>query len=174
MTDDFRQTLCDIDIILEALPEEDRNKVPIKLRRLISENKLEDYESNINMDVPIDEQDINPDTQVFLAMLYLNYWCENEEEKKELNKLFAENEEKYQKELNEKYEVFKDNNNAQVNNNTQENALKIDENTSEENEAKRNVEETKENTQVVVYKENIIKRIFNKIFSFFRRKEYGK
>lgn len=174
MTNDFRRTLCDIDVILNVLPEEDRDKVPIKLRNIIAENKLEDYESNIKEDIPIEEQDVHPDTQTFLAMLYLNYWCEDEEEKKELNKLFAENEKMYEKELNEKYEVFKDNNNVQVNNNTQENALEIDENTSEENEAKKIVEKAEENTQVVVYKENIIKRIFNKIFDFFRRKEYGK
>lgn len=166
MTNDFRRTLCDIDIILNALPEEDRNKVPMKLRKLVSENKLENYESNIRIDIPIEEQDVHPDTQTFLAMLYLNYWCKDEDEKRELNKLFAENEKRYQKELNEKYEVFKESDNAQGN------TIEDDENESEETISKR-VVESQEN-QIVVYKENIIKRIFNKVFSFFRRKEYGK
>ena len=166
MTNEFRRTLCDIDIILNALPKEDSDKVPMKLRKLISENKLENYESNIIIDVPIEEQDVHPDTQTFLAMLYLNYWCKNEDEKRELNKLFSENEKRYQKELNEKYEVFKESDNSQGN------IIINDENESEETISKR-VVESQEN-QIVVYKENIIKRIFNKVFSFFRRKEYGK
>ncbi len=162
MTNEFRRTLCDIDIILYALPKEDRDKVPVKLRKIISENKLENYESNIRIDVPIENQD----TQTFLAMLYLNYWCKDEEEKRNLNKLFSENEARYQKELNEKYEVFKDNNTAQ------ENTIENDEIGSEETISKRVMES--QESQIVVYKESIIKRIFNKIFSFFRRKEYGK
>lgn len=166
MTNEFRRTLCDIDIILNALPKEDRDKVPVKLRKIISENKLENYESNIRIDVPIENQDVHPDTQTFLAMLYLNYWCKDEEEKRNLNKLFSENEARYQKELNEKYEVFKDNNTAQ------ENTIENDETGSEETISKRVMES--QESQIVVYKESIIKRIFNKIFSFFRRKEYGK
>lgn len=166
MTNEFKRTLCDIDIILNALPEEDRNKVPMKLRKLVSENKLENYESNIRIDIPIENQDVHPDTQTFLAMLYLNYWCKDEEEKRELNKLFEENEKRYQKELNGKFEVFKESDNTQGEN------IVDDENKSEETVSKR-VVESQEN-QIVVYKENIIKRIFNKVFSFFRRKEYGK
>lgn len=166
MTNDFRRTLCDIDIILNALPEEDRNKVPMKLRKLVSENKLENYESNIRIDIPIEEQEVHPDTQTFLAMLYLNYWCKDEEEKRELNKLFEENEKRYQKELNEKYEVFKETNE------TQGNSIVDDEDKSEESISKRMVESQESN--MIVYKESIIKRIFNKIFGIFRRKEYGK
>ena len=166
MTNEFRRTLCDIDIILNALPEEDRNKVPMKLRNIISENKLEDYESNIRIDVPLENQEVHPDTQTFLAMLYLNYWCKNEEEKRNLSNLLTENEKKYQKEFNEKYEVFKENDI------TKENTQVTDEDVSEESVSKREIEA--QESQMIVYKENIIKRILNKIFGFFRRKEYGK
>ena len=89
MTNENRRTFSDIDIILNALPEEDRNKVPLKLRKFISENKLENYESNIRINIPIEEQDIHPDTQTFLGMLYLNYWCKDEEEKKEMIQRFS-------------------------------------------------------------------------------------
>lgn len=166
MTNELRRTFCDIEIILNALPEEDRNKVPMKLRKFISENKLENYESGIKIDIPIEEQELNPDTQTFIGMLYLNYWCKDEDEKEELKKIFTENEKRYQKELEEKYEVFKKNNNNQVTD------IVSDETKSEENITK-NVVELEEN-KMVVYKENIIKRILNKVFNFFRRKEYGK
>ena len=166
MTNENRRTFSDIDIILNALPEEDRNKVPLKLRKFISENKLENYESNIRINIPIEEQDIHPDTQTFLGMLYLNYWCKDEEEKKEMIQRFSNYEKKHQKELNEKFEVFKDNNNTQDVNSVN------DENQSEETISKRMVESQESN--MIVYKENIIKRIFNRIFGIFRRKEYGK
>ena len=167
MTNEFRRTLFDINLILNALPEEDRNKVPAKLRNFIFENRLENYESTIDIEVPIEEQEIHPDTQTFLGMLYLQYWCKDEEEKRELKCLFAENETRYQKEQNEKYEVFKDNNNIHeqesLNNEIQ----------SEEVRADHSAEQVQE-TQIVVYKENIFKKILNKIFGIFRRKEYGK
>lgn len=165
MTEDLRRTFCDIDIILNALPEEDRNKVPKKLRNLIAENKLEGYESTVRLDIPIEEQDLHEDTQTFIGMLYLYYWCKDEEEKRELKKTFAANEARYQKELTEKYEVFKNDNNQITN-------VSKDEAETEEN-ISRNVTES-EKSNIVVYKESIIRRILNKIFSFFRRKEYGK
>lgn len=166
MTNELRRTFCDIEIILNALPEEDRNKVPIKIRKFISENKLESYESGIRIDVPIEEQDLHPDTQTFIGMLYLNYWCKDEEEKEELKKIFTENEKRVKKELDEKYEVFKTNNNNQVSNTIS------DETQSEENIAKTVVQP--EESKMIVYKESIIRKILNKVMSFFRRKEYGK
>ena len=165
MTNELRQTFCDIEIILNALPEEDRNKVPMKLRKFISENKLENYESKIRIDVPIEQQEIHPETQAFIGMLYLNYWCKDENEKAELKNIFIENEKKYQKELEEKYEVFKKDNNQVA-------ETESDETESEEVVSK-NVAYAEE-SQMVVYKENIIRKILNKVLSFFRRKEYGK
>lgn len=166
MTNELRRTFCDIDIILNALPEEDRNKVPMKLRKFIMENKLEGYESEIRIDVPIEQQEIHPDTQAFIGMLYLNYWCKDEEEKEELKRIFTENENKLQKELKQKYEVFKENDNNQVTDS-------VSDETETEEVMTKNVAQTEE-SQMIVYKESIIRKILNKVMSFFRRKEYGK
>lgn len=165
MTNELGRTFCDIDIILNALPEEDRNKVPKKLRKLIEENKLDGYESTVRVDVPIEEQELHPDTQAFIGMLYLYYWCETEEEKRELKKLYIENEKRYQKELQEKYEVFKNDNNQ---------VTEIENNETESEEVMtKNVTQTQD-SQIIVYKESIIRKILNKVMSIFRRKEYGK
>lgn len=166
MTNELRQTFCDIEIILNALPEEDRNKVPMKLRKFISENKLENYESEVRIDVPIEEQDLSPDTRTFIGMLYLNYWCKDEEEKAEIKKVFMDNEAKMQKELDEKFEIFKKYDTNQIDNelksekDIQENLVEAEIKTEESN--------------MIVYKESIIRKIINKIFGIFRRKEYGK
>ncbi len=47
-----------------------------------------------------------PETIDILALLKLNYWC-NEEEKKELLELLNKNEQKFQKEAKEKYDIDK-------------------------------------------------------------------
>ena len=166
MTNELRQTFCDIEIILNALPEEDRNKVPMKLRKFISENKLENYESEVRIDVPIEEQDLSPDTRTFIGMLYLNYWCKDEEEKAEIKKVFMDNEAKEQKELDEKFEIFKKYDTNQI-----DNELKS------EKDMQENIVESEiktEESNMIVYKESIIRKIINKIFGIFRRKEYGK
>lgn len=166
MTNELRQTFCDIEIILNALPEEDRNKVPMKLRKFISENKLENYESEVRIDVPIEEQDLSPDTRTFIGMLYLNYWCKDEEEKAEIKKVFMDNEAKEQKELDEKFEIFKKYDTNQI-----DNELKS------EKDMQENIVEAEiktEESNMIVYKESIIRKIINKIFGIFRRKEYGK
>ena len=166
MTNELRQTFCDIEIILNALPEEDRNKVPMKLRKFISENKLENYESEVRIDIPIEEQELSPDTRTFIGMLYLNYWCKDEEEKAEIKKVFMDNEDKKQKELDEKFEIFKKYDTNQI-----DNELKS------EKDMQENIVETEiktEESNMIVYKESIIRKIINKIFGIFRRKEYGK
>ena len=79
------------------------SKLPNKLFELIKKQRLDSYNPKYNLQLPLEEQNIKEETIDIIALLYLNYWCESEEEKKELKKVFQENEEKYQKELNEKY-----------------------------------------------------------------------
>lgn len=43
------------------------------------------------------------ETLALIAMLNLQYWCKDENEKERLKSVYAENERKYQDELREKY-----------------------------------------------------------------------
>lgn len=79
------------------------NKLPEKLFNLIETEKLDSYNPQYNLDRPLEEQNIKDDSIGMIALFYLNYWCETEEERKELKQIFEENEAKYQKELREKY-----------------------------------------------------------------------
>lgn len=150
MTNEYRRTLCDIDIILNELRDEERNMIPLKLQKIIHDNRLENYQSQIRTDIPIEQQQLHPDTQDFLAMLYLNYWCKDENEKREFKSVLVGNEEKFQKELSDKYDVY--------------NVFK------QRQEKTTSSEETNKDTQMIVYKESIIKKILNKIFALFRRR----
>lgn len=79
-------------------------------------------------------------------MLNLQYWCENEDEKERLKKIYAQNEKKYQDMIQEKYNI--------------DNIFKKNEEIIE------NKQEQKSNMQIVEYKNSALKRIINKILNF--------
>ena len=97
--------------ILDLLDEEQKNRIPKKLKEFFENNKNQDYQVNIDSNIPLEEQNLLQETVEILAMLKLNYWCTNEKEKEGLLNLLNENEKKYQEELRKKYNpnnLFKD------------------------------------------------------------------
>ena len=82
-------------------------------------------------------------------MLNLNYWCEDETEKQEMLKMYADNDKKIEEEMRERYNP--------------DNLFRKKEKVFEE-------ENNEENMQLIEYKEqNIFKKIINKIMKFFRK-----
>lgn len=138
-----RQAYTEIDNFIELLDEYNKNKIPQKLREYFKKEKDGEYIKNINPNQPIKEQNLKEETLALIAMLNLQYWCEDENEKQRLKEIYAENERKYQEELREKYNP----------DNLFKNKQKI-------------VEEKIEETLMVEYKESIIKKILNKILNF--------
>ena len=123
--------------ILDLLDEEQKNRIPKKLKEFFENNKNQDYQVNIDSNIPLEEQNLLQETVDILAMLKMNYWCTNEKEKEGLLNLLNENEKKYQEELRKKYNpnnLFKD------------------------KESKR-VIYTNEELSIVKYKESIFKEI---------------
>ena len=93
---------AEIDEILNLLEDDYRERVPKKVRDFFKEEKMKDYHPEIDIEKPLIEQNLKRETMVLLAILNLNYWCENEKEKQRfLNELDKNEEEK--KELEEKY-----------------------------------------------------------------------
>ena len=138
---------AEIDEILNLLEDNYRERVPKKVIDFFKEEKMKDYHPEIDIEKPLIEQNLKRETIVLLAILNLNYWCENEEEKQRfLNELDKNEEEK--KELEEKYNpdnLFK-----------KEKQIKI---------------LKEENTSLIEYKKtNMLKRVFEKIMNFFKRK----
>ena len=142
-----RQAYSEIDEFLGLLSEEQRNEIPKKLRDFFKEEKDQEYFKNIDKDIPIKDQNLKEETLAIIALLNLQYWCKDEEEKKRLQEIYAQNEKEYQDMLYEKYnpnDIFK----------------KIEGTTIENNN------EIKEKMQMVEYKEPVFKRIINKILNF--------
>ena len=134
--------------ILNLLGESYIKKLPISLVNMIKEERKQDYNPKYDLTINLEQQNIKRDSLSMIALFHLNYWCNSDEEKNELKKLFKTNEEKHQAEIREKYNpdnLFK--------NNTEE--IKKEETIAESTVA------------MVEYKEPIFKRFINKIKSIF-------
>ena len=93
-------------------------------------------------------------TKSLITMIYLNYLCD-ETQKKNTQLILKNNEEKYQKELREKYNPDNIFNHNQV---------------IKEKKEIENYTETKQNMQMIEYKESIVRKIINKILKIFQKK----
>lgn len=147
MTFETRQAYAEVCAVLKHMPDEYVKKIPEKVIKLFQNEKLEDYEVNINKSNPLDKNYLSKKTMVLIAMLNYQYWCPNKKVKNDLYKQYLSNNEKYEKEIQEKYNT----NNLFKNEKT---------------------EAFKEQTQALVeYKErNFIQRIVDKIKIIFKRK----
>lgn len=129
--------------VLNLLGNEYINKLPKSLFNMLEEKRNINYEPKYTEDLPLNKQNIKKETISIIALLHLNYWCENASEKSELNQMFKNNEDRYQDELRKKYDpdnIFKKH--------VQENIIKNE-------------------VSLVEYKESIFKRLINKIKSLF-------
>ncbi len=90
-----RQTYSEVDEFLNIISAENRERVPKYLRELFSKEKDESYIKGINLDVPIKNQGLKEETLAIIAWLNLEYWCQDESEKKRLREIYEKNEEKH-------------------------------------------------------------------------------
>ena len=103
LSNNRRQAYTEIVNFIELLDEYNRNKIPKKLMEFFKVEKDNNYTKVIDPKIPIKEQNLKKETLALIAMLNLQYWCEDEKEKQRLKKIYANNEIKYQEELRDKY-----------------------------------------------------------------------
>lgn len=143
MEETYRNGLAEVDMILNYADKESLSKLPESLKQFIKENKS-DYITKINPEKDLKDQDLLYETKVILSVLYRDYWASKDERKKLLEDDKAEliN---IEDRKNEKYNynnLFKNKNNE-----TETNAKEI---------------------KSLVVKQNLIRKILNKIRGFFR------
>ena len=150
MENNLSKAYAEVLLILSYMEQKYIDMIPKKLLELFDDEKDKNYQPNINPNVSLAEQNLQRKTLTLLAMLNLNYWCEDEKEKQELIAIYAENDRKKEEELREKYNP---------------------DNLFKKKEKKEKVEEPQESTALIEYKEEkFFKRFINKIISFFRSK----
>ncbi len=149
MENNLSKVYTEVLLILSYMEQTYVDMIPKKLLELFNEKKDKNYQPNINPNVSLKEQNLQRKTLALLAMLNLNYWCKDENEKKEMLKKYFENDEKKEIEMRKIYNVdnlFKKQNNIKQRDNIRQDA-----------------------TELIVYKEqNIFKKILKKIMKFLK------
>ena len=98
----YSEAASEVLAILDNTDIEAVNKIPKKFIEFLKQNSLKNYNPQFDKTKSISELGLKPKTQALLGLIYLKYWA-NEEDKEKFNKKIRNNEEKYQKELKEKY-----------------------------------------------------------------------
>lgn len=147
MSNNIRQAYSETYAVLQVLQCGFLSKVPIDLIQFLRNEKDDTYNVTINSSIPLEKQNLLPETISLLAMLKLNYWCENEKEKKELLDIFDKNEKEYQNNLLTKYNY--------------ENLFN--------KQTKFNIQNNIEEHQLIAYKEPLLKKLFKKFLSFYNK-----
>ena len=150
MENNLTKAYAEVLLILSYMEQKYADMIPKKLLELFNEEKDKNYQPNINPNISLAEQNLQRKTLALLAMLNLNYWCKDENEKQEMLKMYSENDKKIEAEMRERYNP--------------DNLFRKKEEPIENDENKQ------ENTELIKYKkQNIFKKILNRIMKFFKK-----
>ena len=150
MENSLSKAYTEVLLILSYMEQKYIDMIPKKLLELFNEEKDKNYQPNINPNISLAEQNLQRKTLALLAMLNLNYWCKDENEKKELLKMYSENDKKIEAEMRERYNP--------------DNLFKKKEKVEQNDDIKQ------EKTELIEYKEkNIFRKILDRIKNFFRK-----
>ena len=152
------EVYVDISIIIKMMPEEMRNKLSKKFIEFIENNKSTNYNSNINPEIPLKEQELRQETKEelrqetkeMIGIIYRDYLCSKEEKARLIREeeIELEHIEEGKRKQYDPNNIFKRNN--------------------------RNLEEKEKpdlkGCNVIKYREPFIKRMLNKLKSIFRIK----
>ncbi len=144
-------TYAEVASFLNVLDRKYLEKIPKKFREIINKNKKTNYEIEYDLTKPLYEQNISREAVSIIALMHLNYWCSNEQEKKQLMQLFNDISRKKEEEKQKLYSTENLFNNRQ----------NVETNTE--------IKEAANNIQMVEYKESIFKKVMNWIKNIFNK-----
>ena len=139
---------------LKGISQDDINKIPDNFITFLKNNASQNYECKFDYTRPLKELNLKNETRGLIAMICLNYWCETEDQKNSFIEHLNKNEKKYQEELRKEDnidDIFK----------KKEFIPKVEKTTE-------NID--KNRLPVQAERENIFKRVFNRIMKIFHIK----
>jgi len=107
MTFETKKAYTEMYVLLQYLPDEYVKKIPKRIIELFQTEKLENYEVTINKKNPLDKDFLSKKTMVLITILNYQYWCPNKKVKDDLYNMYLSNNKKYQREMEEKYNIDK-------------------------------------------------------------------
>ena len=145
MKEIYMDAFSEVNAILNIMPSNLYNKIPLKFRKMISEYKNNSY--NPRIEEPVEDYELKDETKIILSLIYRDFLC-SDEEKERLKARDAQKLQEEEEQLREKYNPDNIFNNRKT----------------------ENVEIVTEPVAMVEYKESFFTRIINKIKNIFRRK----
>lgn len=112
MKNEFKIAFAEINELLKYFPQKYIDRIPKKLRDFLKENEYVGHKIEIDLTKKLEEQNLSSETKTLLTLIYRDYWA-TETRKRELDKIFLENDENYEKELKLKFDpdkIFEKNN----------------------------------------------------------------
>jgi len=88
----MRDVLSEVHAVVTAMGEEWVNRIPAEMWDDIIAKKNPDYAPFVDENKGLNEQGLKDETITFIAGLYMDYWCDTEEEKASLMAIFEKNE----------------------------------------------------------------------------------
>ena len=140
--------MAEVIYYLKGIKQEDIDKIPRKFIQYLNENASKEYKCDFDYNKPLKELNLLDETRGIIGMICYNYWCVTEKQKEQYLKRLSQNEQQYQKILDEKYNpdnIF-------------------------ENKKLDFIENTTNPTEITEYKESIFKKLINKLKSIFSKK----
>lgn len=147
----YLNSLSELSEIIKNLGEKIRAKIPNDVIDYIENNKSQTYKWNYNPNLPLDEQNMLPETEELLTAIYRDYIC-TDAEKEKVDEVLVDNE-NYIEESNR---------------NVIENEKSVNVDTIAQNYKVRE-DDSISNSPAIVEKQNFFVKIINKIKSIFSK-----
>ena len=144
MKEIYMDAFSEVNAILNIMPSNLFNKIPLKFRQMISEYKNNSY--NPRIEEPVEDYELKDETKIILSLIYREFIC-NDEEKKRLKERDAQKLQEEEEQLREKYNPDNIFNNRKT----------------------ENIETIAEPVAMVEYKESFFTKILNRIKNIFRK-----
>lgn len=139
----YEEAFVEVDEILKMMPIDLLSKIPMKFRKMISENKAKDYKIEINE--PLEEEKLKEETVVILGLIYRDFLA-SPDEREELQLKDAEELKRIELEMQQQYDI--------------DNVFK----------KRKNALDDTASTDLIVYKEQgFLKKLFNLIKGIFKK-----
>ena len=82
----------DLWVILQNMSRYQTEMIPDKYMEFVRDSMVESYESDIDPEIPLEEQVLSEKTKSLLASLYVTYWAEGESSRREFCERLFRNE----------------------------------------------------------------------------------
>lgn len=82
MNIEYRNALKEVDVVLNLLSEDMKNKIPQSFLKFIEENKSDEYTPYLDMNLSLSKQKLMKVTMVILSLVYRDYLCSSSQKRR--------------------------------------------------------------------------------------------